>query len=194
MSYVALILAGGQARRMGGADKGLLSLAGRSLTARALDALAAQTRPPARILISANRHLDEYAAFGHPVLPDTLPDYPGPLAGLLAGMARQGDAPLLLLPCDAVLLPPDFAERLLAPLAAGWQAASAADAEHWHPTLLALTPGLSGSLAAYLAAGERSIRGWLAGLRHCRLAFEQPFPNLNTPQALRRLAERWPAA
>jgi molybdopterin-guanine dinucleotide biosynthesis protein A len=62
-----------------------------------------RTKPASqRILISANRHLDAYAAYGHPVLPDSLPDYPGPLAGLLAGMQAAPDSHLLMLPCDAV--------------------------------------------------------------------------------------------
>ncbi|NWK77714.1 molybdenum cofactor guanylyltransferase MobA [Aquitalea sp. LB_tupeE] len=190
--YTALILAGGQASRMGGVDKGLVELAGQPLIARTLHSLAAQSQPPARVLISANRHLDAYAAYGYPVLPDTLPGYPGPLAGLLAGMQAEPDSVLLMLPCDAVQLPADFATRLLAALP-GRQVVSASDSVQWHPSLLALQPGLTDALTAYLAGGNRSIRGWLAGLQHDTVPFALPFANLNTLQAVAALAQQWPA-
>ena len=190
--YTALILAGGQASRMGGVDKGLVELAGQPLIAHTLQALAAQSQPPQRILISANRHLDEYAAYGHAVLPDTLPDYPGPLAGLLAGMQAAPDATLLMLPCDALVLPVDFAARLLAALP-GQQVVSASDPAQWHPSLLALQPGLAAVLAAYLASGGRSIRGWLATLQHQSLPFTQKLPNLNTLAAVHQMEQQWPA-
>ncbi|MBI3145626.1 MAG: molybdenum cofactor guanylyltransferase [Pseudogulbenkiania sp.] len=193
MSYCALILAGGRATRMGGRDKGLIELFGQPLIGHTLAALAAQTPAPARVLISANRHLDAYRAFGHPVLPDTLPDYPGPLAGLLAGLAAAPHDTLLMLPCDAVRLPADLAARLLAALDSGVDAASARDPEHWHPTLLALRPGLQDALEAYLAGGGRSIRGWLATLHHVVVPFDRPLPNLNTPDALTTLAASGPA-
>ncbi|PXX46173.1 molybdenum cofactor guanylyltransferase MobA [Aquitalea magnusonii] len=192
MSYTALILAGGQARRMGGVDKGLVKLAGRPLIAHTLQALAQQSQPPQHILISANRHLDEYAAYGHAVLPDSLPDYPGPLAGLLAGMQAAPDATLLLLPCDALVLPVDFAARLLAALP-GQQVVSASDPAQWHPSLLALQAGLQPSLLDYLQQGSRSIRGWLAGLQHDTVPFAQPFANLNTLDDVRQLERQWPA-
>ena len=77
-----LVLAGGAARRLQaahpGADKGLLPLSGRPLIAWVIDNLAPQVQS---LVISANRHLDDYRQLGHPVLPDRLPDMPGPLAG-----------------------------------------------------------------------------------------------------------------
>jgi len=191
MAYTALILAGGQASRMGGVDKGLVELAGQPLIVRTLQALAAQSLPPSQILISANRHLDRYASYGHPVWPDSLPDYPGPLAGLLSGMQAAPQSTLLMLPCDAICLPTDFAARLLAALP-GQQAVSARDAEQWHPSLLALHSGLHPLLQAYLDGGGRSIRGWLAGLQHSTVRFDHTFPNLNTLAAVRALAQQWP--
>ncbi|WP_024304510.1 molybdenum cofactor guanylyltransferase MobA [Pseudogulbenkiania sp. MAI-1] len=193
MSYSALILAGGRATRMGGEDKGLIELFGQPLIGHTLAALAAQTPPPAHILISANRHLDAYRAFGHTVLPDTLPDYAGPLAGLSAALAAAPDDTLLMLPCDAVRLPADLTARLLVALESGVDAASVRDPEHWHPTLLALRPGLGAALDAYLADGGRAIRGWLATLDHVVVPFDQPLPNLNTPAALAALAAAGPA-
>ena len=84
-AITGLVLAGGQGRRMGGQDKGLLTLHGQALAARALQRLAPQVGPTA---VSANRHLADYQALGVPVWSDTLPDQPGPLAGLLTGMTH----------------------------------------------------------------------------------------------------------
>ena len=76
MSHQALILAGGRATRMGGADRGLVALSGRPLLAHALSALSAQLPAPARVWISANRNLEVYAGFERPLLQDPLPDFP----------------------------------------------------------------------------------------------------------------------
>lgn len=186
-SYTALILAGGQASRMGGVDKGLQTLHGEALTQHVLRSLAGQSLPPAAYLISANRHLDHYARWGHPVLADAEAGYPGPLAGIQAGLAACPHDWLLVAPCDAVRLPSHFAQRLL-DTAQAHQASSAADPIHWHPTLLALHRNCASSLDAYLARGGRSIRGWLAGLDHQPVHFDQPFANANTLDELARLA------
>ena len=113
-----LILAGGQARRMGGQDKGLIPLAGRPLIAWVIAALTPQV---GRILISANRNQAAYAAFGHPVIGDEavgaeLAGFQGPLAGIAAAMTRMETPWLLTLPCDAPLAPADLAPRLAASL------------------------------------------------------------------------------
>ncbi len=84
----AVILAGGHGSRMGGADKGLIDYQGRPLVEWGLAALAPQV---GEIVISANRNIERYAAYGYRVLPDTLPDYPGPLA---ASARRSGAAPV----------------------------------------------------------------------------------------------------
>lgn len=181
--YSALILAGGQASRMGGIDKGWVRLDGAPLIHQALAALSTQAETPRQILISANRHLDDYAALGHPVLPDVIPGSPGPLAGLhaaqLSPLLSTGEN-LLVISVDTVSLPPDFASRLLNAMEGGLDAASACDAEHWHPTLMMVRCGQAASLAYYLGSGKRSIRGWLDGLRHVMVTFTRPFPNLNT--------------
>ncbi|MGB9128090.1 MAG: molybdenum cofactor guanylyltransferase, partial [Thiobacillus sp.] len=93
----AVILAGGQGQRMGGADKGLIGYRGRPLIEWALAALSPQV---GEILISANRNFETYAAYGHRVLPDTLPDFPGPLAGVLAALEAVNVDWLLVVPCD----------------------------------------------------------------------------------------------
>ena len=119
----ALILCGGRATRMGGVDKPLQAFLGRPLVEHVLGRIAPQTG--GRVLISANRHREAYARFGHPVLADTLPDFPGPLAGILAGLealealeARDSEAWLLCVSGDSPWLPQDLLERLVEGLSA----------------------------------------------------------------------------
>ena len=109
----ALLLAGGTGSRLGGADKALVPLAGRPLIAHALARLASQSGEP---LINANGHPARFAAFGLPVVPDSLPGL-GPLAGLLAGLdwaarERPQARHVLTLPADTPFPPPDLLVRL----------------------------------------------------------------------------------
>ena len=179
----AVILAGGQGRRMGGADKGLIEHQGRPLIEWAMAALTPQV---GEILISANRNLEIYAAYGHRVLPDTLPDFPGPLAGVLAALEVVNADWLLVVPCDTPHLPADLAQRLLAaarqenvPLAV------AADEVRVHHSCFIVRTGQRDQLAAYLARGERAVRHWQAGLRSTTVRFDGAcFANLNQPRDL----------
>jgi hypothetical protein len=107
MTHPALILAGGAARRLGGIDKPLLELGGRSLLERIIELLAAQAGP---IALSANGDPARFASFGLPVLPDGAFGGQGPLAGVLAGLdwaAAQGAEALLTVPGDTRFIPPD---------------------------------------------------------------------------------------
>ena len=96
---------------MGGADKGLLDYQGRPLIEWALAALKPQV---GECVISANRNLDRYAGYGLRVLTDTLPDYPGPLAGVLAALQAVAADWLVVVPCDTPHLPADLVPRLRA--------------------------------------------------------------------------------
>jgi len=187
-AYSALVLAGGSARRFGGVDKGLQLLAGRPLIAHALDALAAQAPAPAEILISANRNLDVYAGFGHPVLTDSLPGFQGPLAGLAEGLAHASHDWLVTMPCDVARLPADFVARLFAERQGDkTDAVIACDAHSLHPTLALLHRRVLPQLLEFLQGDSRRLRDWLAGLHTREAFFTEPFPNLNTPEALAAL-------
>ncbi|MEW6118954.1 MAG: molybdenum cofactor guanylyltransferase MobA [Pseudomonadota bacterium] len=179
----AVILAGGRGRRMGGADKGLVDYRGRPLVAWVLDALAPQL---GEIVISANRNLDRYAATGHRVLPDTLPDFPGPLAGVLAAMRAVSASWLLVVPCDTPHLPPDLAARLLAAARADDTIlAVAADDARTHPTCFVARTDLVDDLAATLARGERAVHRWQAAHHPAVVQFDAAgFANFNRPEDL----------
>ena len=116
----ALILAGGRARRLGGADKALVPLAGRPLLAHVRERLAGQAAP---ILVSANGDPARFARFNLEILPDTVAGYPGPLAGILAGF-------VLFIASE---LSNAMAEALVAPV---WLAA-------WAPALIAVLLSLT---------------------------------------------------
>jgi len=179
----AVILAGGQGRRMGGADKGLVDYQGRPLIEWALAALAPQV---GEILISANRNLDAYAAYGRRVLPDTLPDFPGPLAGVLAALDAVNADWLLVVPCDTPHLPADLAQRLLdAALRENVPLAVATDDARVHHSCFIVRTDQRDHLAAYLARGDRAVRHWQAGLASTRVRFDAAcFANINQPQDL----------
>src|SRR5262245_50199392 len=117
-AVTGVILAGGQSRRMGGGDKGLLDLAGKPMLAHVIERLAPQV---GRMIINANGDPARFARLGLPVVPDTVPDFAGPLAGVLAGMRwSMANAPaarwIATAAGDAPLLPTDLVVRSLAAL------------------------------------------------------------------------------
>jgi len=171
-SITGLVLAGGQGTRMGGLDKGLQHYRGQPLALHTLQRLQPQV---GSLLLSANRHLDAYAAFGVPVWPDADSDFAGPLAGLLAGLHHCTTPYLASVPCDAPLFPTDLVARLAAARSAAdadIAMASAPDAhgvQRTQPVFCLLRASLQTSLAQFLAAGGRKVGLW-AALHHTVLA------------------------
>lgn len=183
-NVAAVILAGGQGRRMGGVDKGLIDYQGRPLIEWVLAALAPQVD---EIVISANRNLERYAAYGRRVLPDTLPDFQGPLAGVLAALKAVTADWLLVVPCDTPLLPADLALRLLgAAQLEGVPLAVAEDAARVHHSCFLVHADQRDHLAGFLARGERAVRHWQAELSSARVRFDAAgFANFNQPDDLK---------
>ena len=191
-----LVLAGGRGSRMGGVDKGLQMHRGVPLAMHALLRLAPQV---GQVMINANRNLAAYESMGVPVWPDPLADYPGPLAGLLAGLEQCETPWLVSVPCDT----PDFPHDLVARMAQalddeGAQIALAAtrDADGTlqpQPVFCLLASALLESLIAYLQGGERKIDRWTARHRCVLVPFDDSaaFFNANTIDELRSL-ERGP--
>lgn len=183
-----VILAGGLARRMGGVDKGLVELAGRPMIEHVLDALRPQVGP---LVINANRNLDRYSAYGHPLINDTLAGHLGPLAGVLSAMQRLVTGYLVTVPCDAPRLAPDLVSRLFdAGVAKGADGAVATDGRRQQPVFLLLRAGMAPALEAYLAGGGRKVDTWLAQLRLAEADFSDvpdTFINVNDPAERQRL-------
>ncbi len=186
-----LVLAGGRGSRMGGVDKGLQNHRGIPLALHALLRLQPQV---GELMVNANRNLGAYEAMGTPVWPDALPDYPGPLAGLLAGLERCETPYLVSVPCDTPDFPTDLVARLAdAMTAEGAEIAMAATREAGElrpqPVFCLLESRLMESLVAYLQSGERKIDRWTARHRCAVVAFDDPaaFANANTIEELQRL-------
>jgi molybdenum cofactor guanylyltransferase len=180
-----IVLAGGQGRRMGGVDKGLVELAGQPMVAHVLARFAPQV---ADVLINANQNLERYAAFGHPVVPDAVGGFAGPLAGLHAGLVRAAQDYVATVPCDSPFLPADLVVRLHAAITrADGQLAVARTFDQPHPVFCVVRRDVLPHLAAFLAAGGRKIDAWYATLRAVEVAFDDEadaFRNINTADEL----------
>jgi len=191
-AITGLVLAGGRGSRMGGVDKGLQLLRGQPLVAHVLARLAPQVGP---MLINANRHLDDYAAFGHAVLPDADGEFNGPLAGLLAGLQACRTPWLLAVPCDSPLLPVDLAARLGAAVeadAADLALPLAGEPPQLQPVFCLLRRSLAAPLADYLTQGGRKLETWMRAQAHVIVPFDQAgdvpaFFNANTLAELSQL-------
>jgi molybdopterin-guanine dinucleotide biosynthesis protein A len=185
LRILGVILAGGQAHRMGGMDKALVPLAGRPLVAHVLDRIAPQVE---RVLISANGDPARFATLGCDVVGDDVPQ--GPLSGILAGLtraARYGATHLVSTPVDTPFLPGDLVPRLLlAAEASAHGFAIACDPARDHPATAVWPIGLASALAEYLAAGGAKVTGFTASLDPALAAFPdaRAFLNLNTPEDL----------
>lgn len=169
---------------MGGSDKGLVGYLGRPLVSHAIDRLAPQVDA---LMISANRHLDTYRAFGFPLVSDAEPDYPGPLAGLLAGLTACATEWLACIPCDCPQLPGDLVARLRASLdGTDRRLAVAVVAGRMQPTFQLCHRSLHPALRDYLARGERRMGGWCRQQGAVEANFPDPaaFRNINTPAEL----------
>ncbi len=184
-SVTGLVLAGGKGRRMGGVDKGLVSLHGRPLVQHVIERLRPQV---ATLLINANQNTERYAAFGHPVVADDVAGFAGPLAGLQAGLARAQTPLLVTAPCDSPFLPLDLVQRLLTGLeAAQAQLAVARTGDQPHPVFALCRREVLAGLTAFLAAGGRKIDAWYAALKVVEVPFDDcadAFSNINTLEEL----------
>lgn len=183
-----VLLAGGLARRMGGGDKPLKSLGGRTILARVIDRLRPQV---GQLILNANGDPARFAAYGLPVVADGVPDYPGPLAGILAGMdwARaRGLGWIASVSADAPFLPRDLVTRLHAATAIeDALLATVRSGGQTHPPIGLWSTALADDLRRALTGGLRKIDLWTARHRLATVDFAadpDPFFNANTPEDL----------
>jgi molybdopterin-guanine dinucleotide biosynthesis protein A len=187
-----VLLAGGLSRRMGGGDKCLRRLGGSSILARVIERLKPQAR---QLVINANGDPARFAAFGLPVAPDAVADFPGPLAGVLTGMMWARDhapdvADIVTVPTDGPFVPRDLVARLVAARDdAGADLVQAASGGQAHPVVGLWPVRLADELRRALV--EESIRKvdvWTARHRLVTVAFAtdpvDPFFNANRPEDL----------
>ena len=186
MRIFGVILAGGQGRRMGGADKALLTLAGQTLIARVAERLDPQVEA---LAISANGDARRFG-LGLPVLPDT--ESRGPLSGILAALewaARHQATGVVSAPVDCPFLPPDLVPRLC--LAAETTGVALAESHGiLHPTFGLWPVTLAPALRAFLASGAKErVRSFAMenGASAAHFPDDNAFANINTPEDLARL-------
>ena len=185
----AIILAGGRSTRMGGGDKGLREVGGERLIDRVIARIAPQCGP---IALNANGDPTRFADLGLPVLPDSLPDHPGPLAGVLAGMdwaASIGADAIVSVAADTPFFPRALVERLQAAAGPSGLALAASPDETgklWHHPTFGLWPvALRDDLREALKGGLRKVVLWTdrhgAGTASFASSPFDPFFNINTP-------------
>ncbi|MCR9155689.1 MAG: molybdenum cofactor guanylyltransferase MobA [Rhodobacteraceae bacterium] len=199
---LGVILAGGLATRMGGGDKALLQVGGQTLLQRVIHRLQPQVMGMA---LNANGDATRFDGFGLPVLSDSIDGFPGPLAGVLAGLdwaAEQGAEAIVTVAADTPFFPPDLVD-VLQDTARGMT----------HPLVLAATPrgeektksmsrsglirhptfglwpvALRDDLRGALGEGIKKVVIWTEkhGGREAVFAADggDPFFNVNTPEDL----------
>ena len=183
-----LILAGGRSRRMQGQDKTLLALHGEPLLAHVIRRLGPQVDS---LVLNSNATPESFTEYGLPVIPDRLPGFLGPLAGIHAGLVQYPQNYLVTVAVDLPFLPLDLVSRLRTEL--GTQPCTYASDSERHALALLWRPGMAASVEDYLQRGGRSLKDFLA-IHGQAVRFDQPrdrglFRNLNTPEDLAR-AER----
>lgn len=184
----AVILAGGRGSRMGGIDKGLTKLKGKSLIEHVIAAIAPQV---GELIINANRNRQTYAKLGYPVVADSMDDYQGPLAGVLAAMQQVKTPDMVTVPCDGPLLADDLVKRLYkARQHEHADIAVAFDGKRMQPVYALIPTRLQASLQAYLDGGDRKIDLWYQQHRVALADFSDipaTFINVNTTEERDRL-------
>jgi molybdenum cofactor guanylyltransferase len=184
-SITGVVLAGGQGRRMGTVDKGLVVLDGRPMVGYVVARLAPQVD---ELLINANQHFDDYAAMGYRVVADAIGGFAGPLAGLHVGLSQAAHPLVATVPCDSPFLPADLVARLHAALdARDADLAVARTFDQPHPVFALVRTRLLPHLAHFLESGGRKIDAWYATLATVEVAFDdeaEAFRNINTVDEL----------
>ncbi|MDA0362460.1 MAG: molybdenum cofactor guanylyltransferase MobA [Proteobacteria bacterium] len=198
--YPAIILAGGKASRLGGKDKGLLKLK----NSRIIDLVIERLKPQVNeIVINANGQINRFKDLGLEVISDDLPDFPGPLAGVLAGLDwafKKNYSHIITVAADTPFFPLNLV-KCLAKAADGHRGlslASTQDAEgkrQRHPTFGLWPTNLREDLRDELNNGLRKIVLWTdkhnPGYASFDSAKSEPFFNINTPEDLEIARTRW---
>jgi molybdenum cofactor guanylyltransferase len=186
---LGLVLAGGLARRMGGGDKARIRIGGKTILERVLARLSPQCEA---VILNANGDPARFADTGLPVVPDSVPDFAGPLAGILAGLdwaaAHAADiADVVSVPGDCPFLPHDLVARLAAARQGADLPLACARSGDWRHPVLGLWPvALREDLRHALVEEQlRKIETWTArhgvAIADWPAAPVDPFFNVNTP-------------
>lgn len=191
----AVILAGGQGRRMGGKDKGLIDFLNRPLILSVIEKIQTQV---GQVCINANRNTSAYKVFGFPLISDTINNFQGPLAGFMAAMEFVKTKYIVFVPCDGPMLSDDLVDRLTTRLLEeNADIAVAHDGKRLQPVYVLISTSIKGSLEKYLLTGQRKIDQWYAQHKVAIVDFSDnpdTFVNINTQQERDALQKKRSAA
>lgn len=186
----ALVLAGGRGSRIGGKDKGLIKLGGKTLVERVIERIKPQV---GALIVSANRNQEQYGRLGCTVVSDQLKDYQGPLAGIAAALPSIKTDYLLVVPCDTPLIPTDLVARLhQAMVDEEADMAIAHDGEQLQHLFMLVRRHAAASIHEFLDEGGRAARDWAAKMFPAVAWFtDQPkaLVSVNTPEDLAALEQ-----
>jgi len=178
----ALILAGGQGKRMGGQDKGLMDWQGQTLIQTQINTFSAHF---AQIVINANRNIEVYQQFNYPVISDKITGFAGPLAGIHAGLRHITTGYTFVMPCDAPHINMAVFQRMAKQLANSDKYLAVARVNgRLEPVVLLLKTSLVDSIDTFLQSGQRKAADWIIAQTHVIVDFSDLaacFANINTP-------------
>ncbi len=183
-----LILAGGRGQRFNSQDKGLIPFHGVTLAEHAIARLTPQV---SHVLVSANRHLNDYQKLNINCIQDIFPNYPGPLAGIHAALKNSESDWLASIACDTPCFPMDYVEKLSAKLTCSDSLVAVAKSNNRLQNVFMLVhKTLFNSLDEFIKQGERKAQIWLKQHNPVIVGFNEPthaFYNINTPEDLAKI-------
>lgn len=176
----AVVLAGGQGRRVEEQDKGLLEFRGKNLVEHVIQSLSLQTND---IVVVANRNIETYTALGFPVVSDRIEGFQGPLAGLDAAFSVTGSSFLLCVPCDSPFIPSDLMQKLIDATTGNNPIVVASDGKRLHPVISLIHRSLWPDIENRLSEGRLRLMDWIEAAGYDVADFSsspEALQNLNT--------------
>ncbi len=190
-TLTGVIIAGGRGSRLGGQDKGFIRLHDRTLIEQIIEQISPQVK---RLIINANRNLEQYRQLGLPVIEDDLPGFQGPLAGILTALHQVSTDFIITLPCDAPQLTSDYVIRMIKSLAdSNAEIAVAHDGQRMQQMYALIPTSLAAKLEEFLRGDQHAIKHWFAEHELVSTDFSDiptMFTNINTREDLLKLTEK----
>ncbi len=188
-SVSGIILAGGEGRRLGGQDKGWLTLKGQPMIRRVLERLAPQV---SGVMISANRNLERYRQLGYPVITDH-DAFQGPLGGIASCLHHLPTEYGLVVPVDAPWIPANLLQRLATGMPA--RLILGHDDTRLQPLFGLYHRALAQSIDEFLARGDRKLTLWCQqqSPKIVTISDTEAFTNLNTADDWSEIGKKFPS-
>ena len=178
------ILAGGKATRMNNKDKGLVIVNGLPLVENLINKISSHTK---KIIINANRNINDYEKYGFPVIKDNLENFQGPLLGIFSMLEKIDTNYLFTIPCDCPNFSWDVVQKLLEETDKTTDISIAHNTLRSQPVFMLVSKSLTKALHEFLKKGERKIDVWYQNNNYKYVYFDKElkyFDNINTIEQL----------